>query len=197
METAPERHAAAARKGAHAVAAVDQSSFAPPKAGLAAAPQWGNILLVAEPLSVAAVFVYMLWRSWLRWLDPLIDFPDTLYFAWRLSEGDLLYKNLATWYGPLPHLVEAAGFRLFGVGLDTVVWMNIALTVGVLLLVRNLVGALGNRLTVWLSSVVFVVVFAFNHDTVAGNFNFITPYAAQATYGFAGLLLVLWGCCAG
>ncbi len=154
---------------------------------------WQKILPFADPLSVAAIFVYMLCKSWLRWLDPMIDFPDTLYFAWRLSEGDLLYKNLADWYGPLPHLTEAAGFRIFGVGLDTIVWMNIALTVGVLLLLRSILGMLGNRLTVWLSSLVFVVVFAFNHCTTAGNFNFITPYAGQTTYGFAGLLLVLWG----
>ena len=140
-----------------------------------------------------AVFIYMLCQSWLRWPDPLLDFPRDLYFAWRVSAGDLLYKKLSNNYGPLPQLTEAAGFRLFGVGLDTIVWMNIVLTIGVLLLLRDIFGMLGNRLTVWLSSMVFVVVFAFTQYDGMANANFITPYAAQTTYGFAGVLLVLWG----
>jgi hypothetical protein len=149
-------------------------------------------LRVADPLSIAALFIFMLAKSWLRWMDPLIDFPRSLYVAWRLSEGDLLYNQVVSWYGPLPHLIEAAAFRVFGVGLDTIVWLNIAVATGVLLLLRAIFGALGNRLTGWLCAMVFLCVFAFGHYRLVANYNFITPYASQATYGFAGLLLVLW-----
>ncbi len=149
-------------------------------------------LTVVEPLSVTALFIFLLEKSWLRWPDPLIDFPKNLYIAWRLSAGDLLYEKVTNWYGPLSNLVEGAGFKIFGVGLDTMVWMNVMLTVGVLLLLRGIFGALGNRLSVWLGSVVFVVVFALSDFTPAGNYNFITPYISQATYTLAGLLLLLW-----
>jgi hypothetical protein len=156
---------------------------------------WRRIgLRVAEPLSVAAFFIYLLEKTWLRWPDPLIDFPRELYMAWRMSEGDLLYEKIANFYGPLPQLVQGAGFKIFGAGLDTMAWMNIALTVGVLLLLRGIFGTLGNRLMVWLASVVFLGVFAFcQYNTRATNFSYIAPYVAQTTYGFTGLLLVIWG----
>jgi len=125
-------------------------------------------------------------------MDPLIDFPKDLYMAWRVSQGDMLYRDVTTWYGPLPQLTEGAGFHVFGVGIDTIVWMNIVLTVGVLLLVWAIFGELGNRLSRWLCLVVFIVVFAFGHFTSIANYNFIAPYVAQSTYGFAGLVLLLW-----
>ena len=122
-----------------------------------------------------------------------MDFPKDLYIAWRLSEGDLLYQQVRNWYGPLAHLLEGFGFQVFGVGYLTLVGMNILLTLGVLLLVRAIFGVIGNRLMAWLASVVFLAVFAFGNYGVIGNYNFITPYTATATYSFAGLLLVLWG----
>lgn len=155
---------------------------------------WRITLAVVEPLSVVALFVFLLVKSWLRWPDPLVDFPRELYMAWRISEGDLLYEKIMNWYGPLPQLIQGAGFKIFGVGLDTMVWINIALTVGVLLLLRGIFSVLGNRLMVWLASVVFLAVFAFGYyDLTGSNFTFIAPYVSEATYGFAGLLLVIWG----
>jgi hypothetical protein len=148
--------------------------------------------VAAEWASLAGIFVFMLTKSWLKWMDPLIDFPRDLYLAWRVSEGDLLYEKVANWYGPLPQLAEGAGFHLFGVGIDTVMWMNIVLTVGVVLLVRGIFGALGSPFSRWLCVVVFIVVFAFGHYTATANYNFIAPYVAQSTYGFAGLVLLLW-----
>ncbi|HVY68833.1 MAG TPA: hypothetical protein VHH73_02830 [Verrucomicrobiae bacterium] len=156
-------------------------------------PGLGIVLSVLEPLSIAALFVFLLNKSWLRWSDPLIDFPKDLYLSWRVSEGDLLYEKITNWYGPLSHLAEAAAFRVFGVGMDTVVWLNVGLAMVALVLLRAIFGILGNRLSVWLGSVVFVVMFAFGNLSEIANYNFLTPYASQATYTFLGLLLVLWG----
>jgi hypothetical protein len=152
----------------------------------------GRILFAAEWLSLAAIFIFMLVKSWLRWMDPLIDFPRDLYMAWRVSEGDLLYKDVTNWYGPLPQLTEGAGFHFFGVGIDTIVWMNIVLTVGVILLLWGIFAMLGNRLSRWVCVATFIVVFVFGHYTGIANYNFIAPYVAQSTYGFAGLMLLLW-----
>jgi len=156
--------------------------------------KWMNVnLAVLEPLSVVGLFVFLLGKTWLQWGDPMIDFPRDLYIAWRLSEGDLLYQKIANWYGPLANLVEGTGFWAFGVGLDTMVWMNFVLTVVLLLLLRAIFGAIGNRLSVWLGSVVFLGVFVFGNLSDIANYNFITPYVAQSTYSLFGLLLVLWG----
>jgi len=154
---------------------------------------WPKLLAVGELLSLGAFFIYLLAHSWLRWMDPLIDFPRDLYYAWRISEGDLLYKQLANWYGPLAQLVEGAAFRLFGAGIDTMIWTNVALTVVVVVLVRDIFRLLGGRLSGWLAAMVFIGVFAFGHYTNMANYNFLAPYVAQSTYSFAGLLVVLWG----
>jgi len=150
-------------------------------------------IAVAEPLSLVLFYAFLLSRSWLRWMDPMIDFPRDLYLAWRVSEGDLLYEKVANWYGPLAQLVQAAAFRLFGVGIDTIVWTNIVLTAVVVILLRDIFRTLGNRLSGWLAAVVFLGVFAFGHYTAMANYNFLAPYVAQSTYSFAGLVVVLWG----
>jgi len=152
-----------------------------------------KIIAVVEPLSLVGLFIYLLAHSWLRWIDPLTDFPKDLYIAWRLAEGDLLYKQLANWYGPLAQLAQGAAFRLFGAGIDTMIWTNIALTAVAVVLVRDIFQMLGNRWSGWLAAVVFLVVFAFGHYLHAAEFNFLAPYAATATYSFVGLLVTLWG----
>jgi len=147
---------------------------------------------IVEPISVAMLFIFLLAMSWMRWPDPLIDFPRDLYIAWRVSLGDRLYDQVASWYGPLAHLLEAAGFRIFGVGMDTVVWMNIGLTLLIILLLRGIFGMLGNRFSKWLCTMIFLMVFLCGHYVDIGNYNFITPYVAQTTYGFFGLLATVW-----
>ncbi|HVU38787.1 MAG TPA: hypothetical protein VHC95_10665 [Opitutales bacterium] len=153
---------------------------------------WRKVLAIAEPLSVAMLFGYLLQQTWFRWSDPLIDFPKNLYIAWRVSAGDLLYRDVDNWYGPLANLIQGAGFKIFGVGMDTMMAMNIVTTVVILILLRAVFALLGNRLMVWLASVFFLLVFAFAQYGVYGNYNFIAPYVSQSEYSFLGLLLVLW-----
>jgi len=150
------------------------------------------LLSVAEPLSIALLYIYLLSKSWLRWMDPMVDFPRDLYLAWRVSEGDLLYQRVANWYGPLAQLAQAAAFRVFGVGIDTIVWTNVVLTAAVIFLLRDIFRTMGNRLSGWLAAVVFLGVFAFGHYTLLANYNFLAPYVAQSTYSFAGLVILLW-----
>ncbi len=163
------------------------------------APAWWQarwlqlVVKVSDPLSIAVLFGFWLWSSWLRWGDPLIDFPRILYASWRLSQGDLLYRDVVGQYGPLAYLAGAAGFKIFGPGLDVIIGMNIAIAIVAVLLLRGIFFALGSRLMAWLASVVFICVFAFGDYILVSNYNFITPYSAQATWGFVGLLLVVWG----
>ncbi|MDJ0850154.1 MAG: hypothetical protein QNK04_17415 [Myxococcota bacterium] len=53
--------------------------------------------------------------SWEKWADVHIDFGAELYAAWRLAEGEALYRNIAYRHGPLPHHLNALWFTLFGV----------------------------------------------------------------------------------
>lgn len=129
----------------------------------------------------------------MRWGDPLIDFPRILYASWRLSEGDQLYKDVIGQYGPLAYLAGGAGFRIFGVGINTMIGMNIVVAAVAVFLLRAIFRELGGRLMGWLAATVFINVFVFQNHFLIANYNFIAPYSAQATYGFVGLLLVLWG----
>jgi hypothetical protein len=146
---------------------------------------------VADWLSVAGIFVFLALKTWRRSSDPIVDFPRHLYTAWRMNEGDLLYRDISCWFGPLPHLVEAGAFKLFGSGLDTILWLNLVLLVAILFLLRAAFSASSGKLIVWLVSAVFLLVFGFAEYTIGGNSNFLTPYASQATWGFAGLMLVI------
>ena len=58
------------------------------------APQGRPRWLLALVLITAAT-AWMLHVSWLRWPDPTIDFGKELYLAWRLCEGDVLYRDVA------------------------------------------------------------------------------------------------------
>jgi len=111
-----------------------------------------------------------------------------------MSEGALLNRELSCNYGPLPELVQAGLFRLWGPGLDVIIWLNIAVTAGIIALLWGIFSALGDRLSGWLCGVVFVAVFAvpFYGDSIRSLFNYIAPYSCQLTWGFGGVLLVVY-----
>ncbi|MDP2275519.1 MAG: hypothetical protein Q8N23_16315 [Archangium sp.] len=146
-----------------------------------------------DALSLGALFASLLAATWMRWPDALVDFWRNLYIPWRLSEGALLYVDVADWYGPLASLVTAAAFSLFGPGLDVLVALNVAVALGCLFTMHAVLLHVGDRLSAWVGSAVFVLVFCFGQYTLLGNYNFITPYVSQATWGFFGVLLTLEG----
>ena len=76
----------------------------------------------------------MLAWTWGTWPNVLVDFGRELYVPWRLAEGEVLYRDIAYFNGPLSPYLNALWFRLFGVGLRTLVVCNGLLLVGVLVL---------------------------------------------------------------
>ncbi len=155
--------------------------------GRALKPRW------PELVSLLTLFCALMALTWMRWPDALVDFWRNLYIPWRLSEGALLYTEVADWYGPLPSLVAGAAFSLFGPGLDVLVAINLAVAIACLRTLHAVLERVGDRGSAWVGSAAFVLVFCFGQYTVEGNYNFITPYVSQATWGFLGVLLVLEG----
>lgn len=150
-------------------------------------PRW------LDAASLLALFFGLLAATWMRWPDALVDFWRNLYVPWRLSEGALLYTEVTDWYGPLPSLAVAAAFSLFGPGLDVLVAINTAVALGCLGALHAALSLVGDRRSAWVGGAVFVTVFCFGQYTTLGNYNFITPYVSQATWGFLGVLLCLEG----
>ena len=150
-------------------------------------PRW------VDALSLLALFFVLLALTWLRWPDALVDFWRNLYLPWRLIEGALLYRDVADWYGPLPTLAAGALFSVTGPGLDALVALNGLVALGCLFALHRVLLEVGDRLSAWAGAASFVLIFCFGQYTPLGNYNFLTPYTSQATWGFLGVLLTLWG----
>src|SRR6187455_37526 len=100
------------------------------------------------PAVVAVAGIAMLAWTWGTWPDVLVDFGRELYVAWQLAEGRRLYADLAYFNGPLSPYVNALWFRLFGVGLWTLVVANLV----VLALVTTLLYRIVRELAGWLAA---------------------------------------------
>ena len=155
-------------------------------------PPW--IHLVA----LTVVFVALAISGWGAWPDVLVDFGRELYAAWRVSAGDVLYRDVASFYGPLSPYVNAAVFRLLGVSLRSLVLFNLALLAGTAWMLRALLLRAGTaRLVATAAAAAFLALFGFGHLIANGSFNFVCPYAHEATHGFtlgvAALLCALRG----
>ena len=132
----------------------------------------------------------MLWWSWGTWPDVLIDFGRELYIPWQLSQGQVLYRDVAHFNGPLSQYWNALLFKLFGVSLMTVVVGNLFVLGAVLALLYRLLVAVGSRVSATVACLTFVLLFAFGQFTFNGNGNFVCPYSHEVTHG---VLLALAG----
>ena len=137
------------------------------------------------PAAVAACAVAMTVWSWRTWPDPLIDFGQQLYAAWRLAEGDVLYRDLAYHYGPLSPWLGALAFRVFGVSLTTLIWCNLALVACVFVLLDRILSTIGGRLGATIGGLTFATVFAFGQQVYYGNYNWVCAYVYNVTHGVA------------
>ena len=81
-------------------------------------------------LLLAVLIVWSLYQGWGRWSDPQIDFGRELYVPWRLTQGDLLYQDIAYFNGPLSPYFNAFVFKLMGVGYWKLVAANALVLVG-------------------------------------------------------------------
>ena len=147
-----------------------------------------SALLACGVLTVVAAAIAMLWHSWAKWPDPLIDFGRELYVPWMLSEGSLLYRDIHYFNGPLsPHLNEL-WFRIFGVGLSTLTWVNLVLIAALVPLIYRTLRHASSQLAALAACLTFVVLFAFSQYVGVGNYNYVSPYSHEASHG----MLLSW-----
>lgn len=125
------------------------------------------------------------WWSWRKWPDPLIDCGRELYVPWQITRGKVLYRDLASLFGPLSSYVNALWFRLFGVSLLTLAAGNLfifaTMTAGIHWFVRGST----NVVTATAASLSILLLFGFSQYVGVGNYNFVTPYSHEATHGLA------------
>jgi len=139
----------------------------------------------AGPAVLAALFVGLAAWSWRKWTDVHIDFGNELYIAWRLAEGEALYRDIAHRNGPLSHYWNAALFRAFGVSLGTLALANLAVLAGITALFHRIVAPAAGRLATTAACAFFLAVFGFSQYVPIANFNYVTPYHHFQTHGLA------------
>jgi len=149
---------------------------------------WAGLALVGCVFALAAAL------SWRRWSDVLVDFGLQLYLPWRISEGGVLYRDMMYLTGgPLSQHFNALLFKIFGVSLRTLIFANLAITAGILALVYRRFLAAADRLTATMICLGIVLVFAFQHYHLIGNYNYVTPYCHEVFHGLALSIMVVAG----
>ena len=153
---------------------------------------WGSCAWIG-PLLIVATAAGMIWKTWLTWPDPILDFGRELYIPWQLTEGQLLYRDMVVFNGPLSPYINALWFTLFGVSLRTLVWANLAILAALLCLIYRMVIEVASRGSATLACLVFLTLFAFNQYTAFGNMNWMCPYSHEMTHGVSLSILMIYG----
>ncbi len=133
----------------------------------------------------AIVFALLTWWSWRKWSDPIIDVGRELYVPWQITHGRVLYRDIASLFGPLSPYVNALWFTLFGVSLRTLVFCNLAIFAAMTAAIYDLVRRATDRVTAMTASLAILLLFGFAQYGGLGNYNFVTPYSHEATHGLA------------
>jgi hypothetical protein len=147
------------------------------------------------PALLSALFAGLTAWSWEKWADVHIDFGNELYLAWRLREGDALYRDLAYRHGPLsPHL-NALAFALFGVSIRALALANLAVLAALTALAYRLFRPELGRLAATAAASVLLGVFGFSQYLPIANYNFVTPYQHHQSHGLllACAMIACWG----
>ena len=143
------------------------------------------------PLVIALVALAMAAWTWRQWADPIVDFGGEAYVAWRLSQGDVLYRDLAYFTGPLAPYLHGAAMKLFGASLTTIAAVNFVLLAATLTLLWRLARRMSDAFAATCACVVFTILCAFGLHKGGGNYNFIWPYSQEMPLGFALSLATL------
>lgn len=149
-------------------------------------------VLLASWIAVVLVGALAIVIGWDRGPDPLVDFGRELYVSWRLTEGDVLHRDIAWFNGPLGPWALEGWTRLFGVSVDAVQAMNAAIIALTAAALGRACAVIAGQLAAWLAAWLFLVAFAVSQKGSAASFLFLAPYSHGITLGFlCGLLALL------
>lgn len=143
---------------------------------------------------MAACLLLGLWvlqRTWFKWADVLVDYGRELYVPWRLSEGDVLYRDIAYFNGPLSPYWNALWFSVFGTGYSVQVGVNLVLLGVFLVLLHRMLVRLGGATAASLTLLFSLPVLILAHNTGIANYNFVSPYSHEMTHGLLLAVLAL------
>jgi hypothetical protein len=133
---------------------------------------------------------FFIWLGWRRWPDPLVDFGQQIYMPWRLTQGAVLYQDLAYVYGSLSVYYHALLFQLFGVSLNVILISNFLILGFLLVGIGWLFLKAADMLTAGVA-VLALITLATGEFLDVGNYNYLTPYSHEVLHGLALAVLML------
>src|SRR5450432_1585270 len=138
----------------------------------------------ALPLVIlSVVFLLMLRWTWFGWPDPIVDFGRELYVPWQITQGKILYRDIAYFNGPLSPYFNAIVFKILGVSLRSIVIANLILLAAMVWMIWRILAEISGEFTSTIACIVLLTVFAFIQLGGVGNYNFVTPYSHEITHG--------------
>lgn len=120
---------------------------------------------------------------WDKGPDPLVDFGRETYIPWRLSQGDVLYRDINHFNGPLSQYFNSVVFRVFGVSIAVLKITNALIIALATALVYHLVGQISDRVAATAAACLFLILSAFAYLVQSGNYSFLTPYSHELPHG--------------
>jgi len=141
-------------------------------------------------LTLLTCFGYLLYFTWFKWGDLLIDtFRDPLVVL-KIINGKVLYRDIFYEYGLFTPYFLTLICKIFGFHLNTFVGCGIVITLLTSWLLYKISRFFLDEIISGLVVFTFLFVFAFGFYCYNGIFNFILPYS------FAAIFLVSFICLA-
>jgi hypothetical protein len=151
--------------------------------------------IIGESISLGLLvltFSLMSLWSWLKWADILVDFGRELYIPWQIVSGKVLYKDIAHFFGPFSQYFNALIFKSFGVSYKTLILANLTLTGILTFIIYKIIKDAEDQICATFSSVAFLTIFSFSQYEEIASFNFVTPYAHEATHGVIFIIIEIY-----
>ncbi len=136
-----------------------------------------------NPFILTLLGAVLLRMSWQKWTNIIWDYGRELYTPWRITGGQVLYKDIASLFGPFPPYWNALLFKIFGVSIMTLVLFNILLVIGITALIYKFFSYTTDKRIALFTSAAFLSLFAFEQNNLdQGIFAYICPYSYSVTY---------------
>ncbi len=136
--------------------------------------------VVLDAIVLMIVMMYFIARTWGKWAHPITDFGRELYIPWRLSEGQILYRDIAYLFGAFPPYWNALLFKLFSPSLAMLITIDLVAACLYTVLIYRFLYVTTNRSTAFMGSLGFMMVFVCNF--MGYNMYYLTPYSHSNFY---------------
>jgi hypothetical protein len=131
-----------------------------------------------------SVGVFLTCSIWAKTGDILGDFGNEQYVAWQISQGKILFRDVAYLYGPLSPDFNGLIAHLAGNQLDVILTANLVVLILTTALLYRLLRVISGMIAALTATIFFLFIFALNCPTKITNYDFLTPYSHSITHGF-------------